>query len=89
MRSLIKNNVFLQLVVEVHDLYSSPTIVRVIKSRRMRRARNVAQKGEGRGVYRILVRKPEGKRPLEIPRRRLEDNIKMDTRSRIWWHGLD
>jgi hypothetical protein len=49
---------------ELHDLYSSPTIVRVIKSRIMRWAKHVARMGEGRGVYRILVRKPEGKRPL-------------------------
>jgi len=50
----------------------------VIKSRRMRSAEHVARMGERRGVYRVLVRKPEGKRPLERPRRRWEDNIKMD-----------
>jgi hypothetical protein len=50
--------------VELHDLYSSPSIVRVIKSRRMRWARHVAWMGEERGVYRVLVGKPEGKRPL-------------------------
>jgi hypothetical protein len=49
---------------ELHDLYSPPTIVQVIKSRRMRWAGHVAQMGEGRGVYRVLVGKPEGKRPL-------------------------
>ena len=49
---------------ELNDLYCSPNIVRVIKSRRMRRAGHVARRGEGRGVYRVLVRNPEGKRPL-------------------------
>jgi hypothetical protein len=63
---------------ELHILYSSPNIVRAIKSRRMRLAGHVARMGEGRGVYRVLVGKPEGKRPLGTPRRRLEDNIKMD-----------
>jgi hypothetical protein len=63
---------------ELHDLYSSPKIVRVIKSRRMRWAGHVACMGEGRGAYRVLVRRPEGKRLLERPRRRWEDNIKMD-----------
>jgi hypothetical protein len=65
---------------ELHSLYSSPNIVRVIKSRRMRWAGHVACMGEGRGVYRVLVGRPEGKRPLERPRRRWEDNIKMDLR---------
>jgi len=60
------------------DLYSSPNIVRVVKSRRMRWAGHVARMGEGRGVYRVLVVKPEGKRPLGSPRRIWEDNIKMD-----------
>jgi hypothetical protein len=55
---------------KLHDLYSSPTIVRVIKSRRMRWAGHVARMGEGRGVYRVVLGKPEGKRPLERPRRR-------------------
>jgi hypothetical protein len=63
---------------ELHDLYSSPNIVRVIKSRRMRWAGHVAHIGEGRGSYRFLVGKPEGKRPLGRPSRRWEDNIKMD-----------
>jgi hypothetical protein len=62
---------------EHHSLYSSPNIVRVIKSRMMRWARHVARMGEGRGVYRVLVGRPEGKRPLG---RRWEDNIKMDHR---------
>jgi hypothetical protein len=63
---------------ELHDLYSSPTILRVIKSRRMRWARHVARMREGRGMYRVLVGKPEGKRSLGIPRCRWEDKIKMD-----------
>jgi len=62
----------------LNNLYSSPNIVRVIKSRRMRWAGHVARMGEGRGVYRILVGKPEGRRPLGRPRRRWEDNIRMD-----------
>jgi hypothetical protein len=62
------------------SLYSSPNIVRVIKTRRMRWAVHVARMREGRGVYRILVGRSEGKRPLGIPRRRWEDNIKMDLR---------
>jgi len=63
---------------ELNDLYSLPNNVRVIKSRRMRWADHVARMGEGRGVYRVLVGKPEGKRPLGRPRGRWEDNIKMD-----------
>ena len=63
---------------ELSDLYSLPNIVRVVKSRRMRWAEHVASMGEGRGVYMVLVGKPEGKRPLGRPRRRWEDNIKMD-----------
>ena len=55
---------------ELNDLYSSPNIVWVIKSRRMRWARHVARTGEETGVYRVLVGKPEGKRPLGRPRRR-------------------
>jgi hypothetical protein len=65
---------------ELHSLYSSPNIVRVIKSRGMRWAGHVARMWEGRGVYRVLVGRPEGKRPLGRPRRRWEDNIKMDLR---------
>jgi hypothetical protein len=65
---------------ELHSLYPSPNIVRVIKSTRMRWAGHVARMGERRGVYRVLVGRPEGKRPLERPRRRWEDNIKMDLR---------
>ena len=59
-------------------MYFSPNIVRVIKSRRMRWAGHVARMGEGREVYRVLVGKPEGRRPLERPRRRWKENIKMD-----------
>ena len=62
---------------ELNDLYSSPNNVRVIKSRRMRWARYVARIGEERGVYRVLVGKPEGKRPVGRPRRRWVD-IRMD-----------
>ena len=63
---------------ELNDLYSSPNIVRVIKSGRMRRAGHVARMGEKRGVYRVLVGKPEGKIPLGRPRHRWVDNIRMD-----------
>ena len=59
-------------------IYFSPNIVWGIKSRRMRWAGHIARMGERRGVYRVLVGNPEGKRPLGRPRRRLEDNIKMD-----------
>jgi hypothetical protein len=62
---------------ELHSLYSSPNIVRLIKSRRMRWAGHVARMGEGSGVYRVLVGRPEGKRPLGRPKRRWEDNIKL------------
>jgi hypothetical protein len=65
---------------ELHSLYSSPNIVRVIKSRRMRWAGHVARMGEGRCVCKFLLGRPEGKRPLGRPRRRREDNIKMDRR---------
>jgi hypothetical protein len=63
---------------ELNDLYSLPNIVRVVKSRRMRWAGHVARMGEDRGVHRVLVGKPESKRPLGRPRRRWEDNTKMD-----------
>jgi hypothetical protein len=65
---------------KLHSLYSSPNVVRVIKSRRMRWAGHVARMAEGRGVYRVLVGKPEVKRPLGRPRRRWEDIIKLDLR---------
>jgi hypothetical protein len=70
---------------ELHSLYSSPYIVRVIKSRRMRLAGHVARMGEGRCVYRVLVGRPEGKESLGRPRHRQEDNIKMD----LWEIGID
>jgi len=63
---------------ELSDLYSSPNIVRVIKSRRLRLSRHLARMGEERGACRVLVGKPEGKRPLGRPRRRWVDNIRMD-----------
>jgi hypothetical protein len=65
-------------IYDLNDLYFSPTVVRVIKSRIMRWAGHVARMRDGRGVYRVLVGKPEGKKPLGRPRRRWEDNIKAD-----------
>jgi hypothetical protein len=65
---------------ELHNLYSSPNIIRTIKSRRMRWAGHVARMGEKRNAYRILVGKSEGRRPLGRPRRRWVDNIKMALR---------
>jgi hypothetical protein len=59
---------------ELRDLYSSPSIIRIIKSRRMKWAGHVARMGEKRNAYRLLVGKPEGKRPLGRPRRRWVDN---------------
>jgi len=77
---------------ELIDLYCSPNIVMVIKSRRMRWAGHVAGMGEERGVYRVLVAKPEGRRPLGRPRRRWVDNIRMDLQKVGWgymdWIGL-
>ena len=63
---------------ELNDFYPSPNIVRVINSRRMRWAGHVARMGEERGVYRVLVGKPEGRKPLGRPRRRWVDNIRID-----------
>jgi hypothetical protein len=63
---------------ELHNLYSSPSIIRIIKSWKMKWAGHVARMGEKRKVYRLLVGKPEGKRPLGRPRGRWIDNIKMD-----------
>jgi hypothetical protein len=73
---------------ELHNLYASPSIIRMIKSRRMRWIRHVARMGDKRNAYRILVGNPEGKRPLGRPRRRWVDNIKMDLRE-IEWDGGD
>jgi hypothetical protein len=67
---------------EFHDLYS-PTIVRVIKSRNMRWMGHVARVGEGRDMYRVLVGKPEGRRPLGRPRRRWENNINLDLQEEV------
>jgi hypothetical protein len=69
---------------ELHILYSSPNVIRQIKSRRMRWAGHGARMGEERKVYRVLVGKPEGKRPLGKPRRRGEDGIRMDLREIGW-----
>jgi hypothetical protein len=63
---------------KLHSLYSSPNIVRVIKSKTTRWAGHVAGMGKGRGVYSVLVGRPDGKRPLGRPRRRWEDNMKLD-----------
>jgi hypothetical protein len=65
---------------ELHNLYSSPDIIRQVKSRRMRWVGHVACMGEERKVYKVLVGKPEGRRPLGRPRRRWEDGIRMDLR---------
>jgi hypothetical protein len=75
---------------ELHNFYSSPDIIRQIKSRRMRWAGHVAHMGEGRNVSRVLVGKPEGKRPLRRPRCRWEDGIKKELREIGWGVcGLD
>jgi hypothetical protein len=63
---------------ELHNLYSSPDIIRQVKTWRMRWAGHVARMGEERKVYKVLVGKPEGKRPLGRPRRRWEDGVRMD-----------
>jgi hypothetical protein len=73
---------------ELHILYSSPNIIRQLKSRRMRWAGHVVRMGEERNVYRGLMGKPEGKRPLGRPRRRWEDGIRMDLRE-IGWVSVD
>jgi hypothetical protein len=69
---------------ELHNLCSTPDVIRQIKSRRMRWAVRVARMGEWRNVYRILVGRPEGKRPFERPRRRWENGIKMELREIGW-----
>jgi hypothetical protein len=87
---------------KLHSLYSSPNIVRVIKSRRMSWAGHVACMEEGKGVYRVFVGMPKGKRPLGRPRHRWEDNIKLDlmeiginganwihlAQDRVWWQDF-
>jgi hypothetical protein len=73
---------------ELRDLYSLPSIFRIIKSRRIRWAGHVVRMGEKRNAYRLLVVKPEGKRPLGRPRRRWLDNIKMNVLE-IGWGGVD
>jgi hypothetical protein len=76
-------------IEELHNLYSSPNIIRIIKSRRMKWVGHVARM-EKRNAYRILVGKPEGKRPLARPRRKLVSNIQMDLSETVWvvWIGL-
>jgi hypothetical protein len=71
---------------ELRDLYSSPIIIRIIKSRRMRFKWHVARMREKRNAYRLLVEKPEGKRPPRRPRLREVDNIRMDLG--VDWIGL-
>jgi hypothetical protein len=75
---------------ELHDLYSSPSIITMIKSRRMRWAGHEARMGEKRNVYRLLVVKPEGKRPLERPRRRWVDILRwiLERWDGVMWTGL-
>ena len=73
---------------ELNDMYSSPYIVHVIKSIRMRWAGHVERMGERRGVYRVVVGKLEGKRPIGRPRHRWEDNIKMDLQE-VGCRGVD
>jgi hypothetical protein len=73
---------------ELHNLCSSPNIIRTIKSRRMRWAGQVTRMGAKRNAYRILVGKPEGRRPLGRPRCRWLDNNKIDVRE-IGWDGMD
>jgi hypothetical protein len=73
---------------ELHDLYSSPSIIRIIKSRRMRWAGHVERMREKRNACRLLVGKPEGKRPLGRSRRRWVDNIRMDL-GEVGWGDVD
>ena len=77
------------IIETLNDLYSSPNIVRVLKSRRMRWAGHVARMEERRGVFGVMVGKPDRKRPLGRPRRRWEDNIKIPSGSGMWGYGLD
>jgi hypothetical protein len=73
---------------ELHNLYSSSNIIKIIKSRRLRWAGHVARMGEMRNAYRMSVGKPERKRPLGRPRRRWVDNIKIDLRE-IGWDDVE
>ncbi|KAJ4428559.1 hypothetical protein ANN_24603 [Periplaneta americana] len=73
---------------QLHALYSSPDIIRTITSRRLRWAGHVTRMGESRNAYKVLLGRPEGKRPLERPRRRWEDNIEMDLRE-VGYDGRD
>jgi hypothetical protein len=73
---------------ELHSLYPSPNIIRVVKSRRVRWVGHIARMGEMRNAYKIMVGRPEGKRPIEKPRRRWEGNIRMDLRG-TKWKGMD
>jgi hypothetical protein len=73
---------------ELHDLYSSPSIIRIIKARRMRWAGHVARMGEKRNAYRLLVGKPEGRRPLRRPRHWWLYNIRMDL-VEVGWGDVD
>jgi hypothetical protein len=84
---LLLENRFKMIHYGPNNLYSSPSIIRIIKSRRMRWAGYVARIGAKRNAYRILVGNPEGKRPLGRQRRRWVDNIKMDLRE-IEWEGI-
>jgi len=74
---------------EFYILYGSPNFIWVIKSRRMRWAKRLARMEDKRGAYRVLVGRPDGKRPLEIPRYRWKYKIKMDLQEMGWGHGLD
>jgi hypothetical protein len=73
---------------ELHNLYPSPNTIRMIQSRRKRRAGHVGRRGKWRKAYRILMEKPGGKKPLGKPRRKWVDNIKIDLRE-IGWDGMD
>ena len=74
---------------KLYALYFSPNIIRVIIARRMRLAGHVARVWERRDAYRVLLGKPEGRRPLGRTKQRREDNIKMDLQEVGWRHGLD
>jgi hypothetical protein len=87
-RKLLNEELHILFNEELHILYSSPNIIRQIKSRRMGWAGHVARMGEERNVYKVLMGKPEGKRPLGRPSRRWEDWIRMDHRE-IGWRSVD